>query len=298
MCDHPNCIHSNLIRSYDTSDVPTGHSYDEGENSDIPTGHSYDEGENSDIPTGHSYEEGENLSMKPDATTERDKSQCLSKDNKMKMMGDIQDTVNERNNRKWDKGKLKYSLILTDFLELMADILTKGEENHPRESSGQPSWQLVEPEAYLDALIRHVQEYRKEASSLDKDMGTHHMGHVAVNAMFLYWLSLKDTNDKEWEAVLSDVSDVMVAQAAAGSFFTEKTNDQPIPNKYHDDLLEAVTGFFDEMYGRKTSKPVKRDPLALDECIDIIHQELEENEVPVGDSLKNALQTLEDRSWK
>ena len=93
-----------------------------------------------------------------------------------------------RKDYKWDEGKLKYNLILTEFLEEMAEVLTKGEVNHPA-IEGLPSWQLVEPEAYLNAMFRHIQEYRKDPTSLDKDMGTHHMSHVAVNAMFLMWFA-------------------------------------------------------------------------------------------------------------
>ena len=96
-----------------------------------------------------------------------------------------------RKGRKWDQGKLKYDLILVGFLELMAEILTKGEINHPKEPDGTPSWQLVEPERYVNALFRHLQEYRKDPGSLDKEMGTHHMGHVAVNAMFLWWFGTR-----------------------------------------------------------------------------------------------------------
>ncbi len=94
----------------------------------------------------------------------------------------------ERDVLKFDKGKLKYSLLLAEFLEHMADIITKGEINHPK-VDGFPSWQFVEPEAYEDALFRHFQEYRKNNKSLDKDMNTPHMAHIAVNAMFLDWFS-------------------------------------------------------------------------------------------------------------
>jgi len=90
--------------------------------------------------------------------------------------------------RKWDSGKLKYSLILPEFLEEMAKVLTLGEINHPPEADGSPSWQQVKEERYIDAMIRHLQAYRM-GGRLDEDMGTHHMSHVAVNAMFICWLS-------------------------------------------------------------------------------------------------------------
>jgi hypothetical protein len=95
-----------------------------------------------------------------------------------------------RKNRKWDDGKLKYSLILPGFLELMAEILTRGEINHPCEPDGTPSWQLVEPKAYEDALFRHFQAYRKgEVIDTDPNMPTDHMGNIAVDAMFLWWFN-------------------------------------------------------------------------------------------------------------
>jgi len=93
-----------------------------------------------------------------------------------------------RNDLKWDEGKSKYSLIVNKFLDHMAEILTKGEENHPA-IDGTPSWQFVEPEAYIDAMYRHIYEYRSNPKSVDLDMHTPHMAHVAVNAMFLSWFA-------------------------------------------------------------------------------------------------------------
>ncbi len=96
---------------------------------------------------------------------------------------------------------MKYSLIDTLFHEIMAEILTKGEANHPA-VDGQPSYQLVESEAYLNAIMRHIQEYRKDPSSLDKEMGTHHMAHVAVNAMFLYVLDRMEKYEEVTKEIL------------------------------------------------------------------------------------------------
>ena len=101
----------------------------------------------------------------------------------------------DRKKRKWDQGKLKYNLILPGFLEQMAEILTKGEVNHPRDPDGTPSWQAVEPEAYVNSLMRHLEDYRK-GKLVDKEMLTHAMGHVAVNAMFLWWFT-REKYEKE-----------------------------------------------------------------------------------------------------
>lgn len=106
------------------------------------------------------------------------------------MFPDLDAATPGREQRKWDKGKLKYSLVIPEFTELMAEILTKGEINHPKEPDGTPSWQLVEPVAYQDALDRHFMAYKKgEMIDPDPTMATHHMGNIAVNAMFLWWFS-------------------------------------------------------------------------------------------------------------
>jgi hypothetical protein len=96
--------------------------------------------------------------------------------------------IRAKNDRKWDNGKLKYSLILPEFLEEMAKVLTLGELNHPPEADGSPSWQHVGEERYVDVMIRHLQSYRM-GGRFDEDMGTHEMAHLAVNAMFIWWLS-------------------------------------------------------------------------------------------------------------
>ena len=84
--------------------------------------------------------------------------------------------------------------VRAEVLELMAEILTKGELNHPCEPNGQPSWQLVEEKAYEDALFRHFQAYRKgemfdERMDLPSGKPCDHMGNIAVNAMFLWWFN-------------------------------------------------------------------------------------------------------------
>lgn len=100
----------------------------------------------------------------------------------------------ERKDLKWDEGKLMFNLILPGFEKEIAEVLTKGEKNHPM-VEGQPSWQLVEPVAYLAALKRHVND-RNLGELNDKDMGTSHWAHVAVNAMFLWWFDQQGETDE------------------------------------------------------------------------------------------------------
>lgn len=96
----------------------------------------------------------------------------------------------KRKDLKWDAGKVKPALILPGFLMGIAKVLTLGEKNHPP-VNGKPSWQQVEPEAYVNALDRHVLEIKLNPGQTDKDMGTSHYLHIAVNAMFLWWFEAK-----------------------------------------------------------------------------------------------------------
>jgi len=96
----------------------------------------------------------------------------------------------KRGDLKWDTGKLDYTLLEPLFLQEMAKIMTLGEKNHPK-VGGEPSWRLVEAEAYLKALLRHIQAYRL-GERVDQEMGTKHLAHAAVNAMFVMYFDMKE----------------------------------------------------------------------------------------------------------
>lgn len=86
---------------------------------------------------------------------------------------------------KYSQGKLQYSLVPPYALQEVARNLTAGLSKYPERNN----WQKV-PNAkqqYLDALIRHLESYRRgnmyDAESSAENM--HEMAAVAVNAMFL-----------------------------------------------------------------------------------------------------------------
>ena len=94
----------------------------------------------------------------------------------------------DRKNRKWDEGKKDLSLIIPEFLDLVAGILTEGEKNHPKEPDGTPSWAMVEPEAYLKAALRHINLIQR-GEQLDEEMLSHHTGNVTCDMMFYWYLT-------------------------------------------------------------------------------------------------------------
>lgn len=86
---------------------------------------------------------------------------------------------------KYDEGKVQYSLIPPYALQAVARNLTVGLRKYPSKNN----WQLVPnaKEKYLDALMRHLESYRRgvkyDPESSVPDM--HELSAVIANAMFL-----------------------------------------------------------------------------------------------------------------
>lgn len=81
---------------------------------------------------------------------------------------------------KADGGKLMMELIPTSAYKSLARVLTYGAEKY-----GANSWQRVERERYVGALIRHLVAYIDEPLGEDEESGLLHIEHVLCNAMFL-----------------------------------------------------------------------------------------------------------------
>ena len=85
--------------------------------------------------------------------------------------------------RKKDADKLRFDLILPEFEEAMAHVLTHGAKEY-----GANNWQKVADAKarYTGALQRHLNQYRK-GYMYDLDSDCNNLAQIAVNAMFLYW---------------------------------------------------------------------------------------------------------------
>ena len=92
---------------------------------------------------------------------------------------------------KHDQGKLQFGLILPEFEEAMAAVLTRGAEKYPDPTN----WMKNDRQRYVHALMRHLNAMRKGEVMDDGPGGTGqpHSACVAVNAMFLYWFDTQDT---------------------------------------------------------------------------------------------------------
>lgn len=85
---------------------------------------------------------------------------------------------------KYDSDKLRFDLIIPEFEEEIAKVLTMGAKKYAADS-----WRRV-PEAkdrYYAALRRHISAWRK-GEVLDTESGLQHLAHAACNIMFLMYI--------------------------------------------------------------------------------------------------------------
>ncbi|MFI3115317.1 MAG: dATP/dGTP diphosphohydrolase domain-containing protein [Clostridia bacterium] len=85
---------------------------------------------------------------------------------------------------KYDAGKLRLDLIPPITYEALGRVLTFGAEKYSANS-----WQGIERERYVGALLRHFVEYMKDPDSVDAESGFKHIEHVLCNAMFLNYMA-------------------------------------------------------------------------------------------------------------
>ena len=98
---------------------------------------------------------------------------------------------------KEDNGKLRYDLLIPEFLEEMAKIITYGCSIY-----GERNWQKV-PNGrarFEAACFRHLQEFRKGniLNEETKEDVFYHVAHIAINAMFLYHFE-KERQEEQFE---------------------------------------------------------------------------------------------------
>jgi hypothetical protein len=91
-------------------------------------------------------------------------------------------------NQKDTKGKLQLTLVPPDAFEQVAKVFDDGAKKY-----GKNNWKVnaaFDVPLYADALYRHLLAYLK-GETFDPDTGSHHLAHVAANAMII--LSLEES---------------------------------------------------------------------------------------------------------
>lgn len=95
----------------------------------------------------------------------------------MNIIKPITKTVGVKN----DDGKTRYDLVLPEFEEGVAKVLTFGADKYEANN-----WMNVEDpkNRYYAAVRRHLAAWRK-GELIDEESGLPHLAHVATNIMFL-----------------------------------------------------------------------------------------------------------------
>ena len=87
--------------------------------------------------------------------------------------------------------KARLSLVPPGIIEAVGEVRTFGTEKY-----GCPeNWRTVEPELYVDALMRHLVRYLRDPKAVDEESGLSHLWHMACNAAFLIEMEA-DVNEK------------------------------------------------------------------------------------------------------
>lgn len=89
---------------------------------------------------------------------------------------------------KYDKGKLRWSLLPMEELEEVVKVLDYGATKYAPNN-----WKKIDTERYMDALMRHMAAYL-QGETEDPETKLHHMAHIACNALFIIY---KDNECKQ-----------------------------------------------------------------------------------------------------
>lgn len=81
---------------------------------------------------------------------------------------------------KADGSKPRMELIPTSALYSLGRVLTHGAEKYSPNS-----WQNVEVERYVGALLRHLCAFLDDPTGVDADSGLKHTEHLLANAVFI-----------------------------------------------------------------------------------------------------------------
>ena len=92
----------------------------------------------------------------------------------------LYNVANRDQTKKADGDKLRMELIPTSALYSIGRVLTHGADKY-----GPNTWQEVEYERYIGALIRHLLAFIDDPNGVDSDSGLKHTEHLLANAVFL-----------------------------------------------------------------------------------------------------------------
>ena len=94
---------------------------------------------------------------------------------------------------KADAGKLRLSLVPMQIMFDIAEVREFGNRKY-----GDPdNWRNVEPDRYVDALLRHTLRFVQDRNAVDAESGLTHLKHMACNVAFLCEMLREESECKE-----------------------------------------------------------------------------------------------------
>ena len=82
---------------------------------------------------------------------------------------------------KADAGKARLSLVPFQIVYDIAHVRSFGVSKY----KDPDNWKKVEPQRYVDALLRHILAFAEDNQSIDTESGLPHLWHAACNLAFL-----------------------------------------------------------------------------------------------------------------
>lgn len=176
-----------------------------------------------------------------------------------------QDQMGMKNDR--NNNKTRWELLPLDCLEDMARVLTEGAKKYDDNS-----WQNLENgyERYKGALLRHL--YAAENETFDEDTGCRHLAQVAINAIFMLWISKhrqeaqlsiedieKQKKIEDFNIVLDNIEDVIKADCdnlrkKMGWVYEYEWNNKAINKAVKNSGLSDVCITYEKVFDAELSK--------------------------------------------
>lgn len=104
--------------------------------------------------------------------------------------------------KKYDAGKVQYTLIPPNALREVAEALTYGAKKY-----SPYNWVNVESSRYLAAAYRHLEQFRM-GKKVDLESGLQHISHAITSLLFLLERDLAENGDIVGMPFTSFVGDV------------------------------------------------------------------------------------------
>ena len=82
---------------------------------------------------------------------------------------------------KADEGKPELRLVPFQIVRDIAQVRSYGNAKY----GDSDSWRRVEPERYIDAMLRHALAFAEDPRGVDEESGIEHYKHLACNVAFL-----------------------------------------------------------------------------------------------------------------